>query len=490
MGYPEVFFLFDETEIETEDFKVFIYKNPSIAQTSYEEFPIDVSLVSDYHIFNRKSESMVFYQGNLESNPFEAIFLKRSNLFDGSNLRFSLKNEEYRHLKAGKANFNRVQKARAQSLVVVIEEEEAQNRFNSYAAFANGFRALPILSAVELKWFNECYAGGKKKGAIIKGDIKLVIRDYDLQFFDAYERNPSLKPKDCTDKENLVDYIRGAKDLNNKSDQKKGDWVVFETKPCNHFWKNLDTIPRVFVSKGVFHMDILTRKHVYGFYRHDKDENNANLGKFENRKEWQVVRGIKKPVSGIYSSFQRIHLIKTQYLNHVLWKKFWTKKKRNENSYNIETRRTEHDHGVPLSIYVLSKSMIDRAKWYYRHGKYVIAAIVSWDAIEVLNGFHQSLIIKAYHIHAVSENAICMNILGGNENWLRDDTLKRIVKIRTDVSRLLAAEEEKSSHSLQINVLNQIFSDCRNFCKAKEHFLSEEAFISAMGHTNDGIRFI
>ena len=30
----------------------------------------------------------------------------------------------------------------------------------------------------------------------------------------------------------------------------------------------------------------------------------------------------------------------------------------------------------------------------------------------------------------------------------------------------------------------------QNFCKEMEHFLSEEAFISAMGHTNDGIRIV
>ena len=84
-----------------------------------------------------------------------------------------------------------------------------------------------------------------------------------------------------------------------------------------------------------------------------------------------------------------------------------------------------------------------------------------------------------------------MNLLGGNELWLQKDAYFRVNKIEHDLKRMLARPNENDDRkSLHANIVNQIFSNCRQFCKQKEHFTSEAIFISAMGRWNEGYEII
>ena len=459
LGYPEVNFLFDESFSKREgpSYKYFLFRDPEQqAACVYES----------YHLFDSRTD-----------DPFIAISNKYSNLYDGSNLRYALKREEYDVLKVTERNYKRIQDSRCQNLVICVEEERTQNRFNSYAAYANGCRVLPITTARGLSEINEQYGNG-----LIKG-LKLIIRDFDLQFSDCDEENQKLrfdKEKKSPD-ENIVDYVRGAKDLAEKNDP-EGRWRILEGLEHNVFWYNLNQVPRIFISKGVAHIYIVTSQEEYQVNRPDDREERSLFCKETTSK--QVLRGFHKPVSGLYHSFQKIKILEKTYESVG-----WERMNSSSDGYFINTDRKDHDHGVPLDIYELTKGMIDRARRYFDQGKYVLASIVSQEAIEVLNGFHESLGLKAYHIYAISENAICMNILGGQENWLRDDSLFRIKKIQSDIMRLLAKKGKPEKDGLPANVLNQIYSDCRDFCYEKEHFLSEDAFVSAMGHLNDGLRY-
>ena len=129
--------------------------------------------------------------------------------------------------------------------------------------------------------------------------------------------------------------------------------------------------------------------------------------------------------------------------------------------------------------------MISRASEYYGNGRFIKAAVISSEAIEVLNGFHEALMLQAYHILATSENAIAMNTIGGSESALAKDAKFRIKKIEHDVDRMLA-RSQKDRRDLKYNILNQIFIDCRSHCQAKEHFMAEDCFISALAHVNEG----
>ena len=136
--------------------------------------------------------------------------------------------------------------------------------------------------------------------------------------------------------------------------------------------------------------------------------------------------------------------------------------------------------------------MVDRAwKYYYEDKRYIHAAVLAQETIEVLNGFHEALLLKAYHILAVSENAIAMNTIGGDEEALKNDAIFRISKIDYEIERILRRPKENGNgnedrREFKYNILNQIFSDCRKICKEKEHFAAEDCFISAMAHVNEG----
>ena len=127
--------------------------------------------------------------------------------------------------------------------------------------------------------------------------------------------------------------------------------------------------------------------------------------------------------------------------------------------------------------------MIRRAEIYYNNRRFLLAALVSGEAMEILNGFHHRLMIKAYYLQAIAENAISMDVVGANEKYLAKDAQFRVEKIKEDVERFYYGYEETSSR----NVLNHIFSTCRQFCKEHEHFESEEVFLSAMGHLLEGL---
>ena len=473
MGYPEVYFMFDESYVKNNepdlDFTLFLYKNKT---------QID-KLAKQYHIFNFS-----------DKYPFCALTNQRSNLFDGTNLRYCLKCDLYDSMKAGCHNYKRIQSSRCDNLVICVEEESSQNKFNSYSLYANGFRVWPIMSAFELKDFNQAYNQTYKRD-----DLRIIVRDYDLQFSDADVDDDDLIIASMKSNENLVDYIRGAKYV-----EKEETWYSYEGKTENHFWNNLGNIPRFYISKGVEGIDIVTNYEKYTDFCRKRDIfEKTDISLFKDEVKHQILRGMYKPVTGIYS-FQNYEIIKNRYDKDVRWderekvvknmKLSDDEKKKEE--YYIHTARKNHDHGVPLDIYDLTKEMIDRASRYQKEGDYVLSAMVAQEAIEVLNGFHELLMLNAYHIYVVSENAICMNLLGGNENRLVKDTFFRVNKIQHELGRMLArvsakeVEEEENRKNLHINILNQLFSDCRSFCKKKEHFRSESVFIGAMSHLNEG----
>ena len=481
LGFPEVYFLFDETCVwqnnPSLDFRIFLIKKKKPEIISKRHHCIDT---------------------NTSNCGLDALANSRSNLFDGTNLRYTLKFFLYKHLKVERQNFKRIQESRCKNMAICVEEERTQNRFNSYALYTNGFRVWPVMSASELKDFNENFQ--KESG------LKIVVRDYDLQFPD--ERRKELEIISKGYDKNQVDYIRGA-----KYDEKKKEWTVLENLKINHFWNNLSEVPRFFISKGVEHIKIIKNDDEYDRERKN-DERHLSL--FEETKhggkiQEQILRGMHKPVTGLYRSFQRSKIIRERY-DEIRWdNKEWTREKENikriktqlkkssgedrlclleklqKNNFFIRTSREEHDHGVPLDIYDLIKGMIDRARRYQHIRNYVISAMVAREIIEILNGFHESIMLKAYHIYAVSENAICMSLLGGNEEWLEEDAYFRVNKIQNELERMLARPDENTDKkSLYANILNQIYSDCRMFCKKKEHFGSEAVFIGAMGHLNEG----
>ena len=128
--------------------------------------------------------------------------------------------------------------------------------------------------------------------------------------------------------------------------------------------------------------------------------------------------------------------------------------------------------------------MIGRAEVYSREERYRTAALVAGEAMEILNGFHVSLMKTAYFIQAVAENAMAISLLGGNENVLSEDVSFRLRKVKEDVVRLVPMRED------QLNVLYNIFNDCRLYCREKEYFEAADHALSIMMLEKEGLDFI
>lgn len=466
------------------------------------------------------------------------LVYKQDNLFDATNIRYAIKQWKYAELDVHSQNFYLTQKSRRNNLAVCIEEERAQNRFNSYCLYANGFRVLPVNTALALKDLNE-------HAELIKPAI--IIRDYDLQFFDSTNINHNEGETSSS-----IKAIRGFRDnLDNTWETHIFDspcWSSFfksfhEGEKSSCYFSNLPDsaivsaskhkdilCPIYYISKGNWNLSIMPPysfiakksnmnnedtwqiSHYYtnksaslalldteegikigisskNFYKHKENEDSStderdagSPPKNKGAKNVVVLNlpGLMKPISGIYEPFRCIPEIRKRQ-----------EETETSPSDYLNTSREGHSHGTSLDIYSTVKSLIQRAEKYYNNGKYIHAAILSNDAIEYLNGFHEALLLKAYHILTISENAIAMDTIGGDEHALKQDTLFRITKIANEIDKILRRKKERNHGSedrreFKYNVLNQIYSDCRKFCKDKEHFSAEDCFISAMAHVNEG----
>ena len=514
MKYPEVNFLFDESGLpEDKCFIEFLF--PELGKRE------DVSRIYiAYHQFR-----------NSDPEPFRSILNGEYNLFDGTNLRHAIKRYLYRDLKCSRYNFSVVQNSRRDHLAICVEEEIDQNRFNSYAVYANGYRVLPVITSHELQSLNEA----AREGII---DPEICVRDYDLQFSDVVnqkkgnfilrevtDRNVINKlEEDNSDVEegkigkiiyqkecgiwkevipiNEIDRIRGA-----KFDEKKGLWYALKGEEVLDYWahflsRTVNGVPKktriCFVSKGVDNLE----------FHPEPDNEEENW--FKDGVKTQLLQGIYKPIAGIYEQLWNISQFRT-VSKHILdqetmeARKAYAKAERarerkgesktadddcKDQVYRIITKRKDHDHGVPLDVYELVKGMVMRAESMYQKGKFVRAAVIATEAMEVMNGFHEDLMLRAYHIKAISENALSMSVLGGEENRLKKDTIIRATVIKNTVCRILYDREINMERvHLADNVLSQIYSDCRIVCKEKEHFKSEDVFIREMALLNDGLTF-
>lgn len=450
LSFPEVHFLFDISN--ESDLCLFLFPDEKKIINQYKDkFPqkewediktrLNTKLISfPWHdpLSEHLDDLKLFY-----------LFIAgRDNTFDASNLRYVLKNWKYITLKVGKRNYSLIQNSRATHLAICIEEEAQQNSFNSYALYKNGYRVLPVTSALELRQVNKQITEIKQT---TKEEV-LIVRDYDLQFEDEGED---------------VNKIRGYKyctkeDLNEEYNYKVG-WndlqVVDGQESRNLYWNNLNDYQKIYISKG--HENFTLKAPI----------SECEKGISEDKSKI-VLEGIYKPVSGIYYPFHKIDSIRTRF----------TKTRQNE---EMRISRLNHNHSTPLDIFDMTNLMISRAEAYYDKGKYRLAALISSEAIEILNGFHQRLMIKAHYINAKSENAIAMDIVGGDELYLSNDTRFRIQITKDFINRLHLEGQERNNSG--VNILNQIFNDCRQYCKEKEHYLSEEEYIRAIACLNEGV---
>lgn len=404
--------------------------------------------------------------GDMNHLNIEALLLA-DNLFDASNLRASTKAQKQRSLKI--INNFKLWKHREKSLALVIDEERDQCLHNCYLLYANGFRSLPISS------FSQVKALCSKRNTTISYD--LILRDFDLQFPDEIpETYWVINEQGNSTPISTIDFVRGF-----KWDKESNIWIDL-TRSRLHITYRISGLPFIEEEEKknwlkeedyqIWNSEDFTcgkiRIITQGFNNISVDSNKNSFELINANKEL-LAPGLKKPIEGVYWDMQKLDVIHKAF-----------RESHNDNDAPYRERK-ENNHSTPLGLYEIAFALTERAKQYYDNNLYLLAAVLSQEAIEILNGFHMILTMRAFHLHAVSENAIAMSVLGGNELDLAKDSMLRVRLIKEDVLRLV-----KGTEICAQNVLNQIFSDCRLFCKEKEHFASEEVFISEMSYLNDG----
>lgn len=482
--FPETQFLFDKHYCHKTSALDFLFPEDELKEDQIKQWKgildeINTDLFEiDYNKpGNTQNPSVLFSQ---VINGFD-------NTFDASNLRYAIKYWKYLILKVGKRNYQKLQESRSKHIAICVEEEVRQNIFTSYALYTNGFRVFPITTRRELEICNQ------NLFEIVPHDIHssklngIVIRDYDLQFEDEdgakidairgyrYCEQDEIKEGSSfkeNEKKFFKDYHIGWNYL----------MVKYHRNP-NRYWSNIAIrLPLYFITKGP-NPTISEVVHPSKCSNVEFEEADCEITNKQGKKEIQTIKtkiklpGFEKPVCGLYTPFFAITEIKKRYdaTRYQI-------KEDGEKIYAIRTSRKDHDHSTPLDIYDLANRMIRRAEKYYESKLYILAALVAGEALEVLNGFHHRLTVKAYYIQAIAENAIAMDVVGGNEEYLAKDTRQRVEKINEDIDRIFFKYDEKN----KTYVLNQIYSTCREFCKEHKHFESEEIFISALGHLLEG----
>ena len=497
MAYPEVQFLFDETFVLKETpttstdkwcFLNFLFKDATIKNGEVKCKNEAISVLTDFHQFSF---------GELHNEEIEkqliCLLKGRNNMFDGSNLRCAIRTYKLVNKLKVRDNFFKLTKSRRDHLAIVVEEEYQQSIFNGYCLYTNGFRAIPIMTATELKWINKKENEEFIKVGNDKNDPKtIVVRDYDLQFIDERkcltEDKPKVKTKGGNEVEeiNEIDLVRGAKYCAEIKKEETNAWTKGKSKdvrkyeedfalvPIKHnpYWKAFQHTPTFFVSKGGG--NLITRKCV---------KMKKRPMHLSHKTKKLVLYGIQKPIEGIYVSMQKFKPVRKRYKKTVYG--FLRKKENGVNIYRIDIKRQEvGGHGCPLDIYGIVRSMVNRAELYYRFGRPRLAALVAGEALEILNGFHMSLMKQAYYIKAVSENAMAMSLLGGDEALLCEDLIFRMKKVRKEVNRLVQDIDDRE------NLLMNIYNDCRLFCREKEYLVAADDALSYMMRDREGWNLI
>jgi hypothetical protein len=336
----------------------------------------------------------------------------------------------------------------------VVEEELPQAYFNAYGMYVNGYRALPVVSCKEMDEICQ-------KNVLEGSGLTLIIRDYDLQFEDYGEPDKLIK-------------LRGLKlhyDEGNKDKIK--------------FWKKkLDLWEKV--KKPDTKTYFITR------FDKTKDKNKPKV-KLKINKWWKIkkadfddfgicltkddtiasLRGLAKPINGLYE-LHDIPEIEETYISIKY-----------EPDIDINREGEGEDrHATPPFIYHISENLINRSKKYYSERMYMMSALLAKEALEVLNGFHFMLMLKAMHLHAIAETQLIVSTMGIDERILAKNTIKRLKDIQNHVERIC-----KENPKAKKNVLKQIINDIRNILYEKEYFKASDMALNEFVNVDQGSVF-
>lgn len=479
LQFPEVDFLFDQSGVKQDEL------------SGLDFLQLDKKYISEvlqsFHIFRCN-----------DKYPFFFCKLDYDNLFDGTRLRWAVREGQYDQLNTGRRNYEKLQNSRKDNLALVVDDEPKQARFNGAALYFSGYRVIPVHTARMLLAISKGISNDTHKML----EPKIILRDFDLQFPDVLEKkdyydntfydapeltadtikwdNQTIASIDSFHQ--MIDYVRNYR-YEKKVKEGCSKWTIGNSK--NLFWSVVkEKLPVFIITNG--HNDSKLQDKLIS--APDK-KSYKPMSCDESAKNRLLMAGMQKPISGLYHAFFT-HL-KDDEGSHIIQETF--EETRYDESdgfqYEIDKRRKNSSHGIPVDIFNIVSEMLSRAERYYQKHCFVKSAVLSEEIIELLNGFHHQMMIRAYHIKSKAENAIAMDVIGANEGELVLDACLRIQLMKQDIHRMLFPMyksknliEQYRRRKKEHQLLKHIFSDCRKDCRDNEYFGVESTFVGAMAH--------
>lgn len=443
--YPEVKILF----ISFNDDWVYFF--PKIEPPQDEKEKENKSIDAEKNGKNKAIDIKVELPSIHSFNPFEKNALRLAvngnvNLFDASNLRNYLKQNIFSSLKTH-TNYPLLQKSRAANLALAIDEERHQTFFNSYTLFKYGFRVLPITT------FNELYFY-KNNTSKFNNHLKLIIRDYDLQFED-YDEIDTLKnlysDRDDLTKDNILKNLRGV----DKPDKKFNNSSAINFDLIwSPFYDSSETMQTYFVTRiSAFEdndVESVEKICVLDSKQYNHKFNNCKKG-IQIDSEEVYLRGINKPVDG-FQEFFNIEIIKDR-----------AEECNDKTFFDIKRDVNLGSHSVSPKILHIGEALLKRAEKCFDNKMYIVSAVLAQEALEVLNGFHFLVMLGAVYQKAISETHIETESIGIKS--IGTGAKSRFQEIKINVNRICRGNKEAEK-----NVLSQIFNDVRHIYKENEQF--------------------
>lgn len=219
--------------------------------------------------------------------------------------------------------------------------------------------------------------------------------------------------------------------------------------------------------------NIQLSKFPYSYKGNDKFADYYMGIRIEDMGKFAYLRGLAKPLNGIYELYD-IKEIKDDFFSA----------KETEADVICIDRDSSGGHAVPPFIFHIADNLLFRAGKYLNENMFLLASLLAKEAMEILNGFHFMMMLKAIHLHSIAETRLIVNTMGLNEDVFTKNTKKRLDEIKKHVNRI-CHDNPKAKN----NVLNQIFNDIRHVCEEKELFKAADVALNEMVNVRHGLMF-
>ncbi|HZW39372.1 MAG TPA: hypothetical protein VFF33_08750 [Ignavibacteriaceae bacterium] len=392
---------------------------------------------------------------------FELAISGKSNMFDFSGIRTVLKNCLLEDIKAAKDNFKELHTKRESYIAFTIDEESKQAYFNAYTLYRYGFRVMPVISFRQL-------SNLRIQGYIFqnKDTPKLIIRDWDLQFEDYDYNSPDSKVLKTSSSES----VRSPELLSQLRE------LCFNK--AKNQWSQIDEIWKSFPNSRYYFITRCFNENDKNFNTPHCDLNPSFTEHYilENNKSRCTLRGLVKPIEGM-SQFLKIlgsfynSIGKDEYRN--FYRKFFL----DETPMDSTRKQTNAEklvydqiggHAISPKVLSLAETLINRSQAYYEQNYFMTAALLSQEALELLNGFHFLEMLRALYLRTISETQLEVELIGASDD-------PDLVHIKFRELKSLAKRICWNNDEAYRNLLNQLAIDLRHIYMDKELLESADA---------------